>query len=224
MSGFTTPPAGGTQCRNCGYPLNAEASVCGNCGSTQSGKRIGSGPTYTPSPVSAKLFTRLVMLAIVAGVFVFVRGPIMDAIDGMRDAFEESEIPGIFSTAQDDGGELPGVVPPIPEDPATNKGFSGVRELVDALHRGGFKCDQTKVDSEGSSVSTGSCQGYGAHVQINVYLEQTSLDSVENSFSDKDFAFSYVHKDNWFVITQHAVAKKAHKALGGKLFKGSSGL
>ncbi len=224
MSGFATPPAGQTPCRNCGYPLNAEASVCGNCGSTQSGKRIGSGPTFTPSPVSGKLIRRLVVLAIVAAFFAFVRGPIMDAVDGVRDAFEESEIPGIFSTAQDDGGGAPGIVPPIPEDPAPPKGFSGVRELVDALHRGGFKCDQTKVDSEGSSGSTGSCQGYGAHVQINVYLEQSSLDSVKNSFFTDDYAFSFVHKDNWFVITQHAVAKKVHKALGGKLFKGTSGL
>jgi hypothetical protein len=218
MAGFGAPPAGTppemkTPCRKCGYPLNTEASVCGNCGTPQSGKMsVGRGTTYTDSPISGKMIGRLVTVVIVAAVFLFVRAPIMDAIDSVQDAVEDVKGSDFFSPGQ---GDVPGIdLPDTPGGPGTTKGFKGVRELVDALHKGGFDCNQTKIDSEGGSVSTGSCQGYGAHVQINVYLDPNSLASAENSFFDKDYAFSYVHKDNWFVITQHAVPTSNRLHLG----------
>ncbi|HVF52470.1 MAG TPA: hypothetical protein VNC78_02575 [Actinomycetota bacterium] len=218
-----TPAPGQTTCRNCGFPLNMEASVCGKCGTLQRGKLGGRGSTFTASPISGDIIRRLVKIAFIAAIFLIFRGPVTGIIDNVRDSFEDSGGPGIFSTDDDDDGGF-GLDVPGAQGPEKTKGFSGVREVVNALQKNGFKCDQTKVDSEDEYVSSGSCQGYGAHVQINVYLAQNSLDGAESSFFDDDYAFSYVHKDNWFVITQHAVAKKVKGALGGKLFKGTSGI
>ncbi|HWL64414.1 MAG TPA: hypothetical protein VNP73_00420 [Actinomycetota bacterium] len=103
-----------------------------------------------------------------------------------------------------------------PSDPRVKRGYKGVRAIIRDINAGGVRCTARTVDQKDDYTSTGSCQVGGTHVQINVYFFGPSIDSVEKSF--KDGPFSFVHDDNWFVITQTPVARQIRGALDGRLF------
>ena len=99
--------------------------------------------------------------------------------------------------------------------------FKGVRELVAALNEGGLRCTQAKVDSADENLTTGSCQAPGefasTHLQINIYFAETTLEFAEEIFKER--VFTYVHDDNWFVVTQLPEARQVHEILGGRLVR-----
>lgn len=99
--------------------------------------------------------------------------------------------------------------------------FKGVRELVAELNNGGLRCTQAKVDSADENLTTGSCQAPGesasTHLQINIYFSVTTLEFAKEIFKER--AFTYVHDDNWFVVTQLPEARQVQEILGGRLVR-----
>ncbi|MDQ3940245.1 MAG: hypothetical protein M3238_02715 [Actinomycetota bacterium] len=100
-------------------------------------------------------------------------------------------------------------------EPVSPSGYRGVRPLVADLRRGGLACGSVTVDHADATISTGSCQAAGTHVQINVYFTRASLVAVRRQMRGSPFTF--VHDDNWFVITQEATARRVQRILGGRL-------
>lgn len=222
-----TPTVG---CPNCGFELNADAPVCGNCGQDLSSYRRwvpGRGTGFNgPSP---KIILILLALGIAGGTIYAVRDEIGDVVSDARGAFDsedsdEFEVPDIeVPDFEAPDFELP-EIPDIPDisqpiedglDFEPTEGFAGVAPIVRSLRSGGMACGQMNIDYEDEYISTGSCQASGTHVQINVYLFPASLDSANQLL--KQGPFATVHADNWWIITQNTAAREIHRILGGKL-------
>ena len=158
--------------------------------------------------------TRTVKFAVVAAILVALGALVFAAGGKAVDYFE-----GLVDTAN---------VPAQVGDPGAGGGsnqvespYASVRELAAALNDGGLRCNKVEVDHADNVVATGSCQAPGdpvrIHVQINIYFQQPSLEASEEIMSEG--AFTFVHEDNWFVITQLPVARRVHDILGGDLVR-----
>lgn len=217
-------PSHKVPCRKCGYQVDSGASVCGNCGSPMSSKLFG----RSTSPAQATAIPRgiiafLVLIGLVGGAALLLREPIAGLIDEAREVIDGGggeEQP--FVAPNTEGGETEGSGktkdPDKAKGPKTTKGYAHVKDLVRDLNRGGLDCSQAVVDAHDESISTGSCLASGTHVQINIYLFPPSLEGASESF--RDSPFTYVHKQNWFVITQDSVAREVKRILGGRLHRG----
>ena len=226
MSGFAAPDSSGkVPCRKCGFPLAPEASVCGNCGNrkgTRIGVGAGTGGSLADGRLPGGITKALVILGALAVGFMLVQEPALEALDKLVESFESATVggdsdpgsTGLGDASTNGGGQAPGGR----SDGVTGrtKGFGGVREVIKALNRGGLRCVSPRVDGADAYVASGSCQANGVHVQINVYLAETSLAAVTDSFFSNDFPFAFVLKDNTYVISQAAVARRVHDIIGGR--------
>ena len=204
-------------CSNCGYQVEAGAPICGNCGHPQSGYSTG-----TATSIAAGSSRRGCGIAILVIVVVF-GGIIWGVAQKVGDFFQSDRIDSI-TDAIDDLDDLGDRTPGGFELEQAPGPYKGVRALAVALNEGGLTCKQIDVQHADEYVATGSCQVAGngrpgvppqTHVQINIFFARTSLEAVENQM--KDGSFTFVHDDNWFVITLDRVAKRVHKILGGNL-------
>jgi hypothetical protein len=167
-----------------------------------------------PSPAVPRTVVRFILLVAVIGVSVyFAQDRIRSWIDSAGDAIDNS-------------GDAfqPGVATPRSK-PLPAPGYTSVRALVRDLNANGLVCKQTVVDAENDVISTGSCQAevkgseFPVHVQINVYLDPQSLQATLEIMEESSFDF--VTADNWVIVTQPQVARKVHKAIGGRIRLGS---
>ena len=185
-------------CPSCGYESEVGTPLCGNCGRPFE----GSGLT---SPVSSGGggFTRFVVLAFVVAVLGGVGWFVKDRVGDLVEKGSN------FTTTNLTDPNFQSVDSP----------YKSVREIVDAINKGGLTCKETKVDYKDEWVTTGSCQvprGFlKTHVQINIFFKKPSLDAAETAM--RNGPFTYVHDANWFVATLDSTAKKIHAILGGEL-------
>ncbi len=192
-------------CPNCGYKLEPGAPICGNCGNPR--EAYGSQTSLAASGTGrGKVFLAVLVLAGVGALGWFAIPRVGDIFDG--ESFQIDEFtPEVGNGAGGDSVSSP---------------YEGVRELVAALNDGGLRCTRAKVDSADEYVATGSCQAPGTefartHVQINMYFNRTTLEFAEDIFDER--AFTFVHDDNWFVVTQLPTARRVHEILGGRLVR-----
>ncbi|HYI44831.1 MAG TPA: zinc ribbon domain-containing protein [Actinomycetota bacterium] len=204
-------------CSNCGYQVEAGSPICGNCGHPQSGYTTGTAQTIAAGGNRRGCLIAIVILFVVLGTAIWgITAKIgdffqSDQIDTITDAFDDLND---LNDGTPGGFELEKAPGP----------YKGVRALAVALNQGGLRCKKIDVQHADEYVASGSCQVAGngrpgvppqTHVQINIFFARTSLEAVENQMQDGSFTF--VHDDNWFVITLEPVAKKVHKILGGDL-------
>ena len=214
-----------TTCPYCGFANESGGPVCGNCG-----RQLQGGQKYATS--LADRGTGWVKFAVVAAVLVgigallWTQGPkLVDSIndvvdtDSVADSFNELDDIGAAGDPGGSGGSGDNGSGNDVESP-----YNSVKELVAALNKGGFDCNQVKTDHADDTIATGSCQAPGEvvriHVQINIYFFKPSLDSARGIMAQG--AFNYVHDANWFVVTQLETAKEVHDILGGKLVRAKS--
>ena len=204
-------------CSNCGYQVEQGSPICGNCGEPQSGYQTGTGTTITAAGGNRRGCAIAILI-----VFVVIGTVIWGITKKVGDFFQSTQIDEITDALDDfeSGINSPGGF----ELEKAEGPYPGIRPLVLALNQGGLRCKEVDVQFADEYVATGSCQVPGrgrpgeppkTHVQINIFFAQTSLDAVKDQMTDG--AFTFVHDDNWFVITLDPVAKKIHKILGGQL-------
>lgn len=175
---------------------------------------MGGGGSLADGRVPGGVIKALVVVGALAVAFVALWQPLKEAIDSVSEAVGSvgdsvtRQPPAEGSPADPPGGGAVRV-----REPA----FGGVRDVARALNEGGLRCRPVRVDAEDDYVSTGSCQAGPVHVQINVYLNQSSLSLVKESFFSEDFPFAFVLKGNTYVITQAPVARRVHRVIGGRL-------
>jgi DNA-directed RNA polymerase subunit RPC12/RpoP len=203
----TTPQEGpGVVCPHCGFRVEPGSPVCGNCG--RQFEEHAMPATIADSGTRTVKFAVAAAILVALGVLVFTAGG--RAIDYFEDLVDTANVPAQVGDPGA-GGSANSLVSP----------YASVRELAAALKEGGLACNQVTVDHADNVVATGSCQAPGdpvrIHVQINIYFQQASLTASEEIFSER--AFTFVHDDNWFVITQLPVARKVHEILGGDLVR-----
>ncbi len=215
-------------CPNCGYGLDPSAPVCGNCGFDRTGKMVsgsvpsGSGGQDAPvtvqsgsdSPLASgigfpwKLITFLVVAGVIAFFAYSLKDDVSKIVDDVQDGIEE-----FTSDINTGDGPLGGTLEEEPRTP----GYPGVRAVVREINAGGLKCNDISIDAAGPPVESGSCQArvgeFPAHVQINVYLTQNTLDFATDTY--RDSPFHHVHKDNAFVSSLRPVTKRIHGIIGG---------
>jgi hypothetical protein len=159
------------------------------------------------------------LVLVVAGAIFVIQRPIRAWIDSAGDSIEEADDPFRPGATPVDVSD-----PEDPESPGEGTasfGYSSVRDLVRDLNAGGLVCKDLKVDAEDEYISTGSCQAhvdsseFPVHVQINIYLQPTSLNAALEIMESSPF--TYVAADDWVVVTQPEVARKVRKAIGGRL-------
>jgi hypothetical protein len=190
------------QCPSCGYTLDAQAPVCGNCGTDMRGYQVG--PFKMPGATSGipKGFIVLIaLIAVGAGGFFLFGADIEEAVQSIERAFEPPEVGS-------DGGV-------IEERPRAEWRITRVRQLTTEINAGGLRCRSVQVDHEDEFISTGSCQAGNVHVQINVYLFEASLEGAGEIL--KETPFATVNDENWWIVTQPQTARAIHRILGGKL-------
>lgn len=183
-------------CPSCGYASPIGTPLCGNCGYAL-GSPIASGRSGGTG------------FLVIAVALLGLGGLIWGASGWIGDQFDD------FGTSGSGSGEEA-----VESEQQTIEGpYANVRDVAQALNEGGLPCTQVKVDFSDEIISTGSCQAPGefvrTHVQINIYFNQFALASSIEIMGEG--AFTYVHDDNWFVITQPATARKVHRILGGSL-------
>lgn len=194
---------GTISCPNCGYEVEAQSPICGNCG-----QALGEYATQTSLAASGSGRGRLVLAALVIGglgvLFWWGSGRV-------GDLFDNFEVSGASN-----GG--PGAAVPDDDDSVPSP-YRGIRQIAAALNDGGLECTKITVDSADEYVATGSCQAPGefvrTHVQMSIYFNRASLDMATEIFSER--VFTYVHDDNWFVLAPLPTARRVHDILGGRL-------
>jgi hypothetical protein len=184
-------------CPNCGYGVNPEATVCGNCG-TQLGRPLAT--RLAPARAGRVIFLALVLAGV--GGFFALREPISDLVERAQEEI---------------AGRPEQVESAVPAAEGTVPGYAHVREVVAALNRGGLSCKRTKIDSSDDFLETGSCQSRGTHVQINLYFQQQTIEFAETEIFGADSPFTFAHKDNWWIISTRPIVRAARTILGGTI-------
>lgn len=190
-------------CPNCGYSVAVEASVCGNCGAL-----IGRPLATRLAPSRTGRLAILAVAALGVGGFFAFRETVPAILKDAWEAVEEELGTPEFET-------------PVIETPVIEGrialGYRRVRPLVADLNAGGLKCNRIQVDSSDDFLEAGSCQSRGTHVQINVYLRPESIEFAETEIFSKESPFTFLHKDNWWIISSRSVVRAARGILGGEI-------
>ncbi|MFN2587885.1 MAG: hypothetical protein ABR613_07195 [Actinomycetota bacterium] len=225
MTADTGAGAGGGMptfpCPKCGHQLPAGTPICGNCGTIQG----GGGAPYVPEPLAASgirpgvVVSVFLIVAVAVGAF-FARGAISDAFEAVGDAFE-----GATTQTTEDGGTggRNGRGGAGDGGSGSNGGkgiaiaYRHVGQVVRDLRAGGIPCTAARVDGSDDYVETGSCQSNGSHVQINLYFQPASLRLAGEIY--EEFAFAWVHDDNWYVSGETSLMARIQKVLGGRLYR-----
>ncbi|HJR44896.1 MAG TPA: hypothetical protein VJ927_04770 [Actinomycetota bacterium] len=197
-------------CPQCGHRVPYGTPTCGNCGNDLRPYFRNSPYASPASSASPRAIGLLALLLLVGGGIFLFRAPVDEFIDELGDRVDE-----IQDTIPDGGEE----VEVTEEFGPRTRGYRHIPALVRDLRAGGLPCRDTVVDTSDKYLETGSCQSNGTHVQINIYLEPSTLEGAEEIF--QDWPFDTAHKDNWWVITSRPVAREAARILGARFTKAS---
>ena len=152
-------------------------------------------------------------MLVFAGAIAFSFDDIVNAINGIDDRVDSAT-----EDFRDDFGDGIGGLGNTDED--VTIGYQSVDQVVRAINAGGVPCGQKQVDHADEYVATGSCQSRGTHVQINLYLKESTLDFGKDFYADSPF--TVVHKDNWWVSSTLPVVREIKRAIGGRVTQAST--
>lgn len=203
--------AGSLSCPTCGHQVELGTPTCGNCGRDMSdlmgpqmpaaGGRVTPNVVTVPFPWARIGSVLVVLITAGAGFFVYQRS------DEIRGAIEDVTV------------DLPGPGPDF-EVPAVDApvvgGHRNVQGVVRALRAGGFSCTGVDVQASNSYVASGSCLHDGFHVQINIYLTESTVE-FGRDFYEVDPIFPNLRLENAFISSSLPVMRDMKRALGGKL-------
>lgn len=201
-------------CPTCGQSVAVGAAYCGYCGHDFSASSSGpSGftpmtPTYTTVSSGGgfgwiKWLIIFITVATVGGtvaIFAFVGNEVDNVIDQVNIPDFNVNGPGGSSDALTGPGS-----------------FKTGKALVAALNDGGFDCKRYNLITENQSLEAGTCFAGAESVSIQVYYDKLSFDSVVSNYISND-SIHIAYGKNWTVLVQTPKsAKKAAKALDGKV-------
>lgn len=192
----------GVTCRTCGYTSPHGTPTCGNCAADLRAQPPRGRPLAAPRSGARRLVAVLLLLGVLGGGLSAATEAVGDAVDWFDDATGGQDAP-------------PGAAAPATVE-AVVDGFGSVPAVARALRAGGLPCGRVKVDSADDVVATGSCQSRGTHVQINLYFSPETIRFARREIFDAESPFAFAHADNWWVVSQPDVARRAARILGGR--------